>query len=88
MKTEKETPTDVWLTRGMFGEKLEKIAENCGSFGDAMFRIEKWKKAHKGGEYKIETYDRIICGKEKGTAVDFGDYSYFMLILPVENGQV
>ena len=35
--------------------------------------------------YKIEKYDRIIYGKEKGAAVDFGDYSYFMLITPGED---
>jgi len=76
-----EDKKDVWLTRGMFGEKLEKIAGCCDSFDDAMFNIGKWKESNRGKkEYKIEKYDRIIYGKEKGTAVDFGDYSYFILI--------
>ena len=73
---------EVWLTKCMFGEKLEKIAE-CGSFDDAMTAIASWKDAHKADpEYKVEKYDRVIYGNEKGTAVDFGDYSYFMLIIP------
>ena len=76
---------EVWLTRHMFGEKLEKIAD-CGSFDEAMTAIFNWKETHKSDpEYKIEKYDRIIYGKEKGTAVDFGDYSYFMLIMPGED---
>ena len=73
---------EVWLTRRMFGEKLEKIAECC-SLGEAETAISVWKKAHKGDpEYKIEEYDRIIQGGGRGVAVDFGDYSYFMLITP------
>ena len=77
-----EDKKDVWLTRGMFGEKLEKIAE-CDSFDDAMAVIAGWKETHKADpEYKIEKYGRVIYGNEKGTAVDFGDYSYFMLIIP------
>ena len=76
---------EVWLTRHMFGEKLEKIAD-CDSFDEAMTAIFNWKDTHKvDPEYKIEKYDRIIYGKEKGTAVDFGDYSYFMLITSGEN---
>lgn len=76
---------EVWLTRHMFGEKLEKIAD-CGSFDEAMTAIFNWKETHKADpEYKIEKYDRIICGKEKGTAVDFGDYLYFMFIMPGED---
>lgn len=74
---------EVWLTRHMFGEKLEKIA-TCGSFNDAMAAVTKWKNSHKAdAEYKIEPYDRIIHG-ENGAAVDFGDYHYFMLITPGE----
>ena len=61
---------EVWLTRHMFGEKLEKIAD-CGSFDEAMTAIFNWKETH--------------YGKEKGTAVDFGDYSYFMLITSGED---
>lgn len=73
---------EVWLTRRMFGEKLEKIAE-CRSFDDAMTAIFNWKEAHKADpEYKVEKYDRVIYGEEKGAAVDFGDYSYFMLVVP------
>ena len=73
---------EVWLTKCMFGEKLEKIAE-CGSFDDAMAAIASWKDAHKANlEYKVENYDRVIYGNEKGTAVDVGDYSDFMLIIP------
>ena len=80
---ENSKTNDVWLTKCMFGEKLEKIAE-CGSFDDAMAAIAGWKDVHKADpEYKVEKYDRIIYGKEKGTAVDFGDYSYFMLIISV-----
>lgn len=79
---ENSNANEVWLTRHMFGKKLEKIAE-CGSFDDAMTAIAGWKDVHKADpEYKVEKYDRIIYGKEKGTAVDFGDYSYFMLIIP------
>lgn len=74
---------EVWLTKRMFGEKLEKIAE-CRSFDDAMAAVAGWKDAHKADpEYRVEKYDRVIYGNEKGTAVDFGDYSYFMLIIPV-----
>ena len=73
---------EVWLTRFMFGEKLEKIAE-CRSFDDAMAAVAGWKDAHKADpEYRVEKYDTVIYGNEKGTAVDFGDYSYFMLIIP------
>ena len=79
---ENSNAKEVWLTRHMFGEKLEKIAD-CDSFDEAMTAIFNWKNIHKvDPEYKIEKYDRIICGKEKGTAVDFGDYLYFMLITP------
>ena len=73
---------EVWLTRFMFGEKLEKIADCC-SFDEAMAAVAGWKDAHKADpEYRVEKYDRVIYGNEKGTAVDFGDYSYFMLIIP------
>ena len=79
---ENSKTNDVWLTKCMFGEKLEKIAE-CGSFDDAMAAIASWKDAHKADpEYKVEKYDRVIYGNEKGMAVDFGDYSYVMLIIP------
>lgn len=72
---------EVWLTFHMFGEKIEKIAD-CSSIDDAMNKIMGWKQNNIDNNlYKIEKYDRIIYGKEKGIAVDFGDYSYFMLIL-------
>jgi len=72
--------TEIWLTRHMFGEKLKKIAE-CDSFNEAMACIEGWKTSNLcNDEYKIESYNRLIYDKEKGAAVDFGDYSYFMLI--------
>jgi len=79
---------EVWLTRHMFGEKLKKIAECC-SHDEAITKIGEWKKANSGkNEYKIESYDRIIYGKERGTAVDFGDYLYFMLILRKQDDKV
>ena len=71
---------EVWLTRGMFGEKSEKLAGDAKTGAEALAAIHEWKNREAGkGAYKVERYDRFLFGEE-GVAVDFGDYSSFFLI--------
>lgn len=70
---------EIWLTDGMFGKKLKKLAV-VNSAEDAMAKIQTWKADSKNkAQYKIELYDRIIFG-ESCVAVDFGSWSTFMQI--------
>lgn len=76
-----EVDMELWLTKGLFGEKTEKLAETeCAK--TVLERIFAWK--HDDGNrkaYKMENYDRMLFDpKRNETAVDFGDYSTFMLI--------
>ena len=71
---------EMWLTKGMFGEKVELVAEETDSVKTVMERLFMWKSDETNRRrYKIERYDRMLFGEE-GVAVDFGDYSWFMLI--------
>lgn len=71
---------EMWLTRGMFGEKAELVAEETGDSKRVLERLFMWKNDEDNRKrYKIEPYDRIVFG-ENGIAVDFGDYTWFMLI--------
>ena len=71
---------EVWLTKGLFGEKTEKIADGAANGEQALSAFRAWKNAEKDtGRYKIERYDRFLFG-EDSVAVDFGDYSAFALI--------
>ena len=64
----------LYLTKGMFGDKLETIGAETEN-DDAN------KK-----KYKIESYDRLIFGKNE-IAIDFGDYMYFLLVDCVSDDQ-
>lgn len=71
----------MWLTKGMFGEKTELVVEKTDSVKSVMEGLFMWKSDDANrARYKIERYDRLVFGGEKGVAVDFGDYSWFMLI--------
>lgn len=70
----------MWLTKGMFGDKTELIAEETSSPKEILEKLFAWKNDGANRKrYKIEQYDRMIFG-EDGVAIDFGDYSWFMLI--------
>ena len=70
---------ELWLTKGIFGEKTEKIAD-AETGREALAALAEWKKRPDvRAAYKVEPYDRVLFGEE-GAAVDFGDYSTFALI--------
>lgn len=70
---------EAWLTRGMFGEKAEKIAE-AETREEAMAACAAWKEGEgRRRGLKVERYDRLIS-KDGETAVDFGDYFWFFLV--------
>jgi len=80
----------MFLTDGMFGRCLEQIGPEFEDFQEAMKELYTWKNSEMNKKlYKIEKYDRIISNKEKHeTAIDFGDYSYFMLLTNCEDRDV
>ena len=70
----------LYVTRGIDGEPVKTL-------GEAKSKTQAWKKIYefkdeskKAGEAKVETYDRILKLGEGKLAVDFGDYSRFILI--------
>lgn len=70
---------EVWLTKGLFGEKTEKIADVEDGEG-ALAALRGWKNGEAAkSRYKVEKYDRFLFG-EDSVAVDFGDYSTFVLM--------
>lgn len=70
----------MWLTKGMFGDKKELIAESTGNPKKILEKLYVWKNDESNRKrYKIERYDRMVFG-EDGVAIDFGDYSWFMLV--------
>ena len=77
----------LYLTKGMFGDKLETIGAETENAKNIIEHIFGWKNddANKK-KYKIESYDRLIFGKNK-IAIDFGDYMYFLLVDGVSDDQ-
>lgn len=70
---------EVWLTEGMFGKKLEKIAD-ASTAEDAMAKIREWKSSKDTkAKYKTGLYDRLIFS-ESCIAVDFGSWSTFIQV--------
>lgn len=68
----------LYVTRGIGGEILKTLGE-AKSKTQAWKKICKFKDASKD-HLKVETYDRILKLGEGKLAVDFGDYSKFILI--------
>lgn len=70
----------LYLTKGMFGERLEQIGDETQEVKKIIEHIYNWKNNddHKR-QYKIESFDSLTFGKGE-IAVDFGDYKTFMLI--------
>lgn len=67
------------LTKGMDGDLVEEIATS-DDISVLMVAMQKWKDKNKGN-YKVEPYNRFLFHKEDGKLIiDFGDYSYFLLI--------
>lgn len=54
----------LYLTKGMFGDKLETIGTETENVKNIIEHIFGWKNddANKK-KYKIESYDRLIFGK-------------------------
>ena len=77
----------LYLTKGMFGDKLETIGAETENVKNIIKHIFGWKNddANKK-KYKIESYDRLIFGKNK-IAIDFGDYMYFLLVDDMSDDQ-
>ena len=70
---------EIWLTDGIFGSKVKKIAD-AKTAKEAMNKIQDWKKQNANKKaYKIEPYDRIIFDKNC-VAIDFGSWCTFMQI--------
>lgn len=83
MKTKKQK-TEVWLTEGMDGKRVEKLFE-VSDISTVMKKITHWKslKKTKAG-YKVEPYDRIMHNDTVSRAViDFGDWHWFIVVDPV-----
>ena len=71
---------EMWLTKGMFGDRDTLIAEDTADSKKIIEKLFMWKNDGRNRRrYKIEQYDRMIFGKE-GVAIDFGDYTWFMLV--------
>ena len=71
---------EMWLTKGMFGDKEKLIAEDTEDPKKVFKALFAWKNdAANKKRYKIEQYDRFVFG-EGGVAIDFGDYARFMLV--------
>lgn len=70
----------LYLTKGMFGDRLEQIGDETKNVKTILEYIFGWKNndEHRH-QYKIENFDRFVFGKNE-IAIDFGDYKTFMLI--------
>lgn len=69
----------ISTTRHIDGEKLEVLAEDVKSKKEAWEIIWKFKD-DKLGKLKVESYDRILKISDEKLAIDFGDYSTFILV--------
>lgn len=70
---------DLKLTHQMDGDVVEVIATS-NDITALMAAAQKWRDKNKE-TYKVEPYSRFLFHKEDGKLViDFGDYSYFLLI--------
>lgn len=68
----------LYVTRGIDGEMVKTL-------GEAKSKTQAWKKIYEFKDaskdhLKVETYDRILKLGEGKLAIDFGDYSKFILI--------
>ena len=78
---------DIFLTKQLFGEKLEKIAEVTDEadklLDSVMNKIDKFKDdSENKKKYRIEPYNRLLYSSENtDIAIDFGDYQYFLLVV-------
>lgn len=70
---------EITLTRGIDGKKVGRRIGKASTPEKAWKIIDAFKEAHKQ-DYKIEPYTRILKIDSRKIAIDFGDYSYFLLI--------
>lgn len=78
---------EMWLTKGMFGDKTELVAPETDSVKTVFEKLYMWKhNPANEARYKIERYDRMVF-REGEMAIDFGDYSSFMLVTGLGPGE-
>lgn len=68
----------LYVTRGIDGEMVKTL-------GEAKSKTQAWKKIYEFKDeskdhLKVESYDRVLKLGEGKLAIDFGDYSKFILI--------
>ncbi len=74
---------EVWLTKHMFGDKVEKIGEKP-TLDEAMGLAIEWTKSDEAKtSFRVQPYYRVV-GKLPKAAIDFGDYTYFLLLAEAE----
>ena len=69
----------IFETKGLGGEKIGNCLGVANNAKEAWKIIYDFKDTHKN-ELKIETYDRIVRLEPRKLAIDFGDYSRFLLL--------
>lgn len=69
----------IFETKGIGGRKVEKCLGVAKNAKEAWKIIYAFKDKHKN-ELKVETYDRIMRLEPGKLAIDFGDYSRFLLV--------
>ena len=69
----------IFETIGIGGKKVGKCLGVAKSAKEAWKIIYSFKDEHKSN-LKIETYDRIMKLEAGRLAIDFGDYSRFLLV--------
>ena len=69
----------IFETIGIGGKKVGKCLGVAKTAKEAWKIIYAFKDKHKN-ELKVETYDRIMKYEPGKLAIDFGDYSRFLLI--------
>ena len=71
----------IFVTAGIGGEKVENLGEVKTS-KQVWKTIYKFKDKAKDSSkiLKVETYDRILKLSQDKLAIDFGDYSRFILV--------
>lgn len=72
----------IYLTKHMGGEKISKIGE-ASTREDVFKVVSKFTTEMKDtNQYRITPYFRYIFAENGDTYVDFGDYTYFLMISP------
>lgn len=78
----------LYLTEGMFGKKIKQISTESDVPKTILEKVFNWVHDKENMKnYRMTRYNRFIS-HETEIAIDFGDYSFFLLIDGVNSDQM